>query len=162
MYRALDGVCTRANSKAHHITMVKQFYSITNKKDFLIQICLHNSRKVALIAADHKTVCGRSQPSTTANNQERTYTTKVAKPLFFKKLRWSILGVNAHSTKLPLSKVAAQIDITNFTHAAAVFVRHHRQKAAGQPITSYDEDRLEIDASWVGHIRVTIHPSIRC
>jgi hypothetical protein len=162
MYGALDGVCTGANSEAHHITMVKQFYSMTNKKDFLIQICLHNSRKVALMAADHETVCGRSRPSTTADNQERTYTTKVAKPLFFKKLGWSIPGVNAHSTKLPLSEVAAQIDMTDFTHAAAVFVRHHRQKAAGQPITSYDEDRLEIDASWVGHMRVTIHPSIRC
>jgi hypothetical protein len=87
---------------------------------------------------------------------------KVAKPLFFKKLGWSILGVNAYSTKLPLSKVAAQINITNFTHAVVVFVRHYQQKAAGQPITLYDEDRLEINVSWVGYIRVTIHLLIRC
>ncbi|KAH6017385.1 hypothetical protein HBI83_129810 [Parastagonospora nodorum] len=33
MYRALDSICTRANSKAHYITIVKQFYSMTNKKD---------------------------------------------------------------------------------------------------------------------------------
>ncbi|KAH4738152.1 hypothetical protein HBH64_218530 [Parastagonospora nodorum] len=33
MYRALDSICTRANSKAYYITIVKQFYSITNKKE---------------------------------------------------------------------------------------------------------------------------------
>ncbi|KAH6244570.1 hypothetical protein HBI41_248370 [Parastagonospora nodorum] len=31
--KALDSICTRANSKAHYITIVKQFYSIINKKD---------------------------------------------------------------------------------------------------------------------------------
>ncbi|KAH5098653.1 hypothetical protein HBH71_239980 [Parastagonospora nodorum] len=33
MYRALDSICTRANSEAYYITIVKQFYSIINKKD---------------------------------------------------------------------------------------------------------------------------------
>ncbi|KAH5535320.1 hypothetical protein HBI27_173050 [Parastagonospora nodorum] len=33
MYGALDGICTRANSEAYYITIVKQFYSMTNKKD---------------------------------------------------------------------------------------------------------------------------------
>ncbi|KAH5287281.1 hypothetical protein HBI70_017440 [Parastagonospora nodorum] len=33
IYGALDSICTRANSEAHYITIVKQFYSITNKKD---------------------------------------------------------------------------------------------------------------------------------
>ncbi|KAH5114105.1 hypothetical protein HBH71_154970 [Parastagonospora nodorum] len=33
IYRALDSICTRANSEAYYITIVKQFYSITNKKD---------------------------------------------------------------------------------------------------------------------------------
>ncbi|KAH5155890.1 hypothetical protein HBH69_098950 [Parastagonospora nodorum] len=33
IYRALNSICTRANSKAHYITIVKQFYSIINKKD---------------------------------------------------------------------------------------------------------------------------------
>jgi hypothetical protein len=28
-YGALDGISTGANSEAHHITMVKQFYSMT-------------------------------------------------------------------------------------------------------------------------------------
>ncbi|KAH6219677.1 hypothetical protein HBI15_115540 [Parastagonospora nodorum] len=31
--KALDSIYTRANSKAHYITIVKQFYSIINKKD---------------------------------------------------------------------------------------------------------------------------------
>ncbi|KAH4399947.1 hypothetical protein HBH92_242480 [Parastagonospora nodorum] len=30
---ALDSICTRANSEAYYITIVKQFYSIINKKD---------------------------------------------------------------------------------------------------------------------------------
>ncbi|KAH5531727.1 hypothetical protein HBI27_213310 [Parastagonospora nodorum] len=33
IYRALDSICTRANSEAYHITIVKQFYSMINKKD---------------------------------------------------------------------------------------------------------------------------------
>ncbi|KAH5408464.1 hypothetical protein HBI32_142720 [Parastagonospora nodorum] len=33
--KALDSIYTRANSKAHYITIVKQFYSITNKKDYM-------------------------------------------------------------------------------------------------------------------------------
>ncbi|KAH5648563.1 hypothetical protein HBI51_099960 [Parastagonospora nodorum] len=31
--KALDSICTRANSEAYYITIVKQFYSIINKKD---------------------------------------------------------------------------------------------------------------------------------
>ncbi|KAH5683398.1 hypothetical protein HBI21_021640 [Parastagonospora nodorum] len=40
MYRALDSICTRANSEAYYITIVKQFYSIINKKEYILQICL--------------------------------------------------------------------------------------------------------------------------
>ncbi|KAH6109127.1 hypothetical protein HBI69_163600 [Parastagonospora nodorum] len=112
MYRALDSICTRANSEAHYITIVKQFYSITNKKEYILQICLHNSQRTALLAADYATVVKqRIQP---------------------------------YSTKLPLSEVAANIAISDFTHAAAVF------------------DRLDVDLSWVSRISVQIHPSIKC
>ncbi|KAH4054495.1 hypothetical protein HBH50_249370 [Parastagonospora nodorum] len=79
MYRALDSICTGANSEAHYITMVKQFYSMTNKKE-------------------------------------------VIRPLPFRRLRWLILGIQPYSTKLPLSEVAANIAISDFTHAAAVFI----------------------------------------
>ncbi|KAH5479296.1 hypothetical protein HBI28_041980 [Parastagonospora nodorum] len=65
MYRALDSICTRANSEAHYITIVKQFYSITNKKEYILQICLHNSQRTALLAADYATVVKQSRPSTT-------------------------------------------------------------------------------------------------
>ncbi|KAH6239158.1 hypothetical protein HBI15_039950 [Parastagonospora nodorum] len=101
MYRALDSICTRANSKAYYITIVKQFYSMTNKKEYILQICLHNSQRTALLAADHATV--------------------------------SIPGIQPHSTKLPLSEVAANIAISDFTYAAAV-----------------------------SRISVQIHPSIKC
>ncbi|KAH6121243.1 hypothetical protein HBI64_166600 [Parastagonospora nodorum] len=90
--KALDGICTGANSKAHHITMVKQFYSMTNKKE-------------------------------------------VTRPLPFCRLRWLIPGIQPHSTKLPLSEVAANIAISDFIHAAAVFV---------------------------SRMSVQIHPSIKC
>ncbi|KAH6025710.1 hypothetical protein HBI54_243530 [Parastagonospora nodorum] len=110
MYGALDGICTRANSEAHHITIVKQFYSMINKKEYILQICLHNSQRTALLAADYATVV----------KQNRTYSTRVTRPLPFRRLRWSILGIQPHSTKLPLSEVAINIAISNFTHAAAV------------------------------------------
>ncbi|KAH4010340.1 hypothetical protein HBI09_231200 [Parastagonospora nodorum] len=38
MYRALDSICTRANSKAYYITIVKQFYSIINKKEYILEV----------------------------------------------------------------------------------------------------------------------------
>ncbi|KAH5781871.1 hypothetical protein HBI88_249740 [Parastagonospora nodorum] len=112
MYRALDSICTRANSEAHYITIVKQFYSMTNKKEYILQICLHNSRRTALLAADYATVV----------KQNRTYSTRVTRPLPFRRLRWSIPGIQPYSTKLPLSEVAANIAISDFTHAAAVFL----------------------------------------
>ncbi|KAH6134259.1 hypothetical protein HBI68_245960 [Parastagonospora nodorum] len=78
------------HAEAHHITMVKQFYSMTNKKEYILQICLHNSRRTALLAADYATVVKqRIQP---------------------------------HLIKLPLSEVAANIVISDFTYAAAVFI----------------------------------------
>ncbi|KAH4993785.1 hypothetical protein HBI76_026200 [Parastagonospora nodorum] len=90
IYRALDSICTGANSEAYYITIVKQFYSITNKKEYILQICLHNSQRTALLAANYATIVKqRIQP---------------------------------YSTKLPLSKVAANIAISDFTHAAAVFL----------------------------------------
>ncbi|KAH5756795.1 hypothetical protein HBI16_212900 [Parastagonospora nodorum] len=36
--KALDSICTRANSEAYYITIVKQFYSMTNKKEYILQI----------------------------------------------------------------------------------------------------------------------------
>ncbi|KAH6535685.1 hypothetical protein HBI07_139480 [Parastagonospora nodorum] len=111
MYRALDSICTRANSEAYHITIVKQFYSITNKKEYILQI-----------------YC--------------TYFTRVTRPLPFCRLRWLIPGIQPYSTKLPLSEVAANIAISNFTYAAA--------------------DRLDVDLSWVSRMSVQIHPSIKC
>ncbi|KAH5469864.1 hypothetical protein HBI22_186110 [Parastagonospora nodorum] len=134
MYGALDGIYTGANSEAHYITMVKQFYSMTNKKEYILQICLHNSRRTALLAADYATVV----------KQNRTYSTRVTRPLPFRRLGWSILGIQPHSTKLLLSEVAANIAISDFTYAAAVF------------------DCLDVDPSWVGCMSVQIHPSIKC
>ncbi|KAH5032002.1 hypothetical protein HBI74_077060 [Parastagonospora nodorum] len=125
MYGALDGICTGANSEAHYITMVKQFYSMTNKKEYILQICLHNSRRTALLAADHATVV----------KQNRTYSTRVTRPLPFRRLGWLIPGIQPHSTKLPLSEVAANIAISDFIYAAAVFV---------------------------GRMSVQIYPSIKC
>ncbi|KAH5096790.1 hypothetical protein HBH71_250210 [Parastagonospora nodorum] len=46
IYRALDSICTRANSEAHYITIVKQFYSITNKKEYILQIYRTYSTRV--------------------------------------------------------------------------------------------------------------------
>ncbi|KAH5251355.1 hypothetical protein HBI72_153830 [Parastagonospora nodorum] len=74
MYRALNSICTRANSEAYYITI----------KEYILQICLHNSQRTALLAANYATV--------------------------------------PYSTKLPLSKVAANIAISNFIHAAALYL----------------------------------------
>ncbi|KAH5397689.1 hypothetical protein HBI47_211630 [Parastagonospora nodorum] len=46
IYRALDSIYTRANSKAYYITIVKQFYSITNKKEYILQIYRTYSTRV--------------------------------------------------------------------------------------------------------------------
>ncbi|KAH6402269.1 hypothetical protein HBI14_177530 [Parastagonospora nodorum] len=109
---ALDSICTRANSEAHYITIVKQFYSITNKKEYILQIYY-------------------------------TYSIRVTRPLLFCRLRY---------------KVAANIAISNFTYAAAVFQfsskRHNDSKYCNKEVlyliliiidyTCYDKDRKHI------------------
>ncbi|KAH4071644.1 hypothetical protein HBH50_066500 [Parastagonospora nodorum] len=127
--KALDSICTRANSEAHYITIVKQFYSITNKKEYILQICLHNSQRTALLAANYATIVKQSRPSTTVDIQDCTYSTRL------------IPGIQPHSTKLPLSKVAANIAISDFIHAAAVFL-HLILTIINY--TRYDKDRKHI------------------
>ncbi|KAH6016826.1 hypothetical protein HBI82_107460 [Parastagonospora nodorum] len=99
IYRALDSICTRANSEAYYITIVKQFYSMINKKE-----------------------------------------------------------IQPYLTKLPLSEVAANIAISNFIYAAAVFQssskRHNDSKHCDKEVlyliliiidyTCYDKDRKYI------------------
>ncbi|KAH5524110.1 hypothetical protein HBI29_039790 [Parastagonospora nodorum] len=114
MYRALDSICTRANSEAYHITI----------KEYILQICLHNSQRTALLAADYATVL--------------------------------IPGIQPHLTKLPLSEVAANIAISDFTHAAAQSSskRHNDPKHCNEEVlyliltiidyTCYDKDRKHI------------------
>ncbi|KAH4696450.1 hypothetical protein HBH78_070420 [Parastagonospora nodorum] len=129
--KALDSICTGANSEAHHITIVKQFYSITNKKEYILQICLHNSQRTALLAADYATIVKQSRPSTTVDIQDCTYSTK------------SIPGIQPHSTKLPLSEVAANIAISNFIHAAALHLI----------LTIIDHTRYDKDRKHIAYIR---------
>lgn len=114
------------------------------------------------MAADHSRVNQQCRPSTAVDNRDRTYPTSVAKPLPIRKFGWSIPGIQPNSTRIPLSEVAANIYIPDFVHAAAVFVRHQRHKMSGMPITSYEEDRLEVDPSWVSYMTTRIHPSMRC
>ncbi|KAH5320509.1 hypothetical protein HBI50_116760 [Parastagonospora nodorum] len=122
-------ICTGANSEAHYITIVKQFYSMTNKKE------------TALLAADYATVVKQSRPSTTL-----------------------ILGIQPYSTKLPLSEVAANIAISDFIYAAAIYPsikcwqssgkRHNDSEHCNEEVlyliliiidyTCYDKDRKHI------------------
>ncbi|KAH5151861.1 hypothetical protein HBH70_011760 [Parastagonospora nodorum] len=130
--KALNSICTKANSEAHHITIVKQFYSMTNKKE------------IALLAANHATIVKQSQLSTTINIQDHTYSTR------------SIPGIQPYLTKLPLSEVAANIAISNFIHAAArsSSKRHNNPKHCNKEVlyliltiinyTCYDKDRKHI------------------
>ncbi|KAH6423772.1 hypothetical protein HBI59_218910 [Parastagonospora nodorum] len=81
-------ICTGANSEAYYITIVKQFYSMTNKKE------------TALLAANYATVVKQSRPSTTVDIQDRTYSMRVTRPLPFRRLRWSILGIYCISVQI--------------------------------------------------------------
>ncbi|KAH4514159.1 hypothetical protein HBH89_033200 [Parastagonospora nodorum] len=116
MYGALDSICTRANSEAYYITI----------KEYILQICLHNSQRTALLAADYATIL--------------------------------ILGIQPYLIKLLLSEVAANIAISNFIYAAAVFQssskRYNDSKHCDEEVlyliliiinyTCYDKDRKHI------------------
>ena len=52
-FRALDRMCTGANSEAYYINIVMKMYKLTNKQNFIKQICQHNLRRLALLAAKH-------------------------------------------------------------------------------------------------------------
>ncbi|KAH6520083.1 hypothetical protein HBI07_231980 [Parastagonospora nodorum] len=74
----------------HFIRAVCDLVILAQYKKYILQICLHNSQRTALLAADYATVVKqRIQP---------------------------------YSTKLLLSEVAANIAISDFTYAAAVFI----------------------------------------
>ncbi|KAH5551650.1 hypothetical protein HBI27_000040 [Parastagonospora nodorum] len=61
MYRALDSICTRANSEAYYITIVKQFYSITNKKDKVaVNIAISDFIHAAAVFIHSSIKCWRS------------------------------------------------------------------------------------------------------
>ncbi|KAH5287288.1 hypothetical protein HBI70_017580 [Parastagonospora nodorum] len=127
MYGALDSICTRANSKAYYITIVKQFYSMINKKE-------------------------------------------VIRSLSFCRLRWLILEIQPYLTKLPLSEVAANIAISNFIYAAAVFIyssikcwqssskRHNDSKHCDKEVLYLiliiiDYTRYDKDGKYIAYIR---------
>ncbi|KAH4927251.1 hypothetical protein HBI79_141810 [Parastagonospora nodorum] len=63
---ALDSICTRANSEAHYITIVKQFYSMTNKKD-----------EVAVNIAISDFIYAAAQSSSKRHNDPKHYNEEV-------------------------------------------------------------------------------------
>ncbi|KAH4893440.1 hypothetical protein HBI80_246130 [Parastagonospora nodorum] len=81
--KALDSICTRANSEAHYITIVKQFYSITNKKEYILQIY-------------------------------RTYSTRVTRPLLFRRLRYKRHNDSKHCDEKVLYLILTIINYTRY------------------------------------------------
>ncbi|KAH4406655.1 hypothetical protein HBH92_160970 [Parastagonospora nodorum] len=83
IYGALDSICTRANSEAHYITIVKQFYSMINKKEYILQIY-------------------------------RTYSTRVTRPLLFRRLRYKRHNDSKHCDKKVLYLILIIINYTRY------------------------------------------------
>ncbi|KAH5646946.1 hypothetical protein HBI51_104240 [Parastagonospora nodorum] len=134
--RAVCNLVTLAQYKSHNEDtlayiqgalerMNRRTSIILSSTQYILQICLHNSRRTALLAADYATVVKQSRLSTTL-----------------------IPGIQPHLTKLPLSEVAANIAISNFIYAAAVFQsfgkRHNDPKHCDEEVINNTTGMLSV------------------
>jgi hypothetical protein len=161
-FGALDGLDTGTNGEAHHIDMVKNFYRLTNKRDYLLQICLHNSRRLSVLAMDHITTWMGSVRRTTVDRDMEVPTTYLTGALRLNKTGLKMNGRPPSSRTFTVGDLAEQVKIPDMIDAVAVFVRESRRKMSGGISSNYDIDRRERDPSWVKKLKIMIHPSFYC
>jgi hypothetical protein len=170
-YGAADNFDTE-HSEAAHKYHVKAFYGRTNKRQgYEDQICLHNTRRINMLAMTNVLFHKKSRYTTQSGNDIEAQVSVPTRPQNLSQLGWEINHTNSNNICLrgfntdfwrTAAEVAARLEIKDFIDALAVFVRESRKRLDGVPITNASIVRRESDSSWVEGMLVALHPSIRC
>jgi hypothetical protein len=160
------------HSEAGHKYHVKAFYRRTNKRQgYEDQICLHNTRRISMIAMEDILFHGQSRYTTQTNNDIRAQVSMPARIQNLTHIGWTVdltqrkklrlRGLNTHFWRTA-TEMASWINIEGFIDALAVFVRESRNRLDNVPVTNASIVRREYNPSWVQDFPVALHPSIRC
>jgi len=170
-YGAADNFDTE-HSEAAHKYHVKAFYGRTNKRlGYEDQICLHNTRRINMLAMTNVLFHRKSRYTTQSGNDIEAQVSVPTRPQNLSQLGWEINRTNSNNICLrgfntdfwrTAAEVAVRLEIRDFIDALAVFVRESRKRLDGVPITNASIVRRESDSSWVEGMLVALHPSIRC
>jgi hypothetical protein len=170
-YGAADNFDTE-HSEAAHKYHVKAFYGRTNKRQgYEDQICLHNTRRINMLAMTNVLFHKKSRYTTQSGNDIEAQVSVPTRPQNLSQLGWEINHTNSNNICLrgfnvdfwrTAAEVAVRLEIKDFIDALAVFVRESRKRLDGVPITNASVVRRESDSSWVEGMLVALHPSIRC
>jgi hypothetical protein len=160
------------HSEAGHKYHVKAFYGRTNKRQgYEDQICLHNTRRINMIAMENMLFHKQTRYTTQANEDIRAQVSVPARMQNLTHIGWTVdltqrkklrlRGLNTHFWRTA-TEMASWINVEGFIDALAVFVRESRNRLDNVPVTNASIVRRESDSSWVQDFPVALHPSIRC
>jgi hypothetical protein len=160
------------HSEAGHKYHVKDFYGRTNKQHgYEGQICLHNTRRINILAMEDVLFHDHSRHTTQRNNQITAQVSAPAREINLTRIGWPVdlttrrrilaYGLNTHFWRAA-SELSTWIKVDGFIDALAVFVRESRNRLANITSTDASIDRREFDPSWVADFPVALHPSLRC
>jgi Plavaka transposase len=170
-FGAADGYDT-SNGEAAHKYAVKAYWNRTNKQsDFELQICLHNTRRVSVLATESWLLHYNSRTVSTAERSMALQLTKPTRHIDMRLTPWGLetdqyayisqygLGLTKWRT---VGTLADSLEISDFEDALAVFLRECRRKVVGQNSTQADMDRRDLDPSWIRPYFIQVHPSLKC
>ena len=160
------------HSEAGHKYHVKDFYGRTNKnRGYQGQICLHNTRRMNMLAMEDVLFHDQSGHSTQGNNQIKAQVSVPTREMNLNKVGWTVDLASRHrlqsyglNTKFwrAASEMTTLIEVDDFVDALAVFVRESRKRLANIAATNASIDLRESDSSWAADLPVALHPSLRC
>lgn len=184
-FGSADGYDT-AMFEAGHKYIIKEWYTLTNKREtFEQQIFEHNQRAVNMLAMHDLVQFRSSKNKTPWVKDEPAQNTTVSRAVNLDELGWSTTGpsedrlIRRMITSVPVredlphirrehrywrqaSTVAQAVGQPGFLDALAVFVREERLRARGVVSSNIAMNMREPDSSWVDKCLVSVHPSMSC
>src|SRR6266436_1200354 len=158
-YGAADNFDTE-HSEAAHKYHVKAFYGRTNKRQgYENQICLHNTRRINILAMTNVLFHRKSRYTTQSGNNIEAQVSVPTQQQNLSQLGWEISHTNSCNIRLQgfdtdfwrtAAEVAMWLEIKDFIDALAVFVRESRKRFDGVPIMNASIVQRESDSAWVG------------
>lgn len=170
LYGCPDGFCT-SHGEAAHKYCVKDFYPRTDRKDYLVQILYHNTRRVKMLAMADVLLYRDSKATTKVPVDQELHVTRVSRAInlgqcLSKRLttreasRLYTLGIRDARSWRSAGLLEERFQIPNFIPALATFIKECRLQADDPDGTYRMLHAREEDPSWVLDYMVSVHASI--